>query len=398
MDEKNLQLDSLVIHGGQAPDANTGAVMPPISLASTYAQASPGEHQGYVYARGHNPTRQALERCIGRLESSGLDDDPTYGGFAFASGMAATSTVLDMLDAGSHIVAMDDMYGGTYRLMTKVRERSQGLRIAYVDLADPAALTDAITDETRMIWVESPTNPQLKLVDLAAVATVARDRGILTVCDNTFATPLLQRPLELGIDIVLHSATKYLGGHSDVIAGLLVTNRQDLADQIRFVQNSAGGILGPLGAYMTLRGIKTLAVRMRQHCDSAARIATYLEGHPKIRRVAYPGLASHPQHDLAQRQMQLDGGPCGGGMITVWLEGDLASSRRFLESVEVFTLAESLGGVESLIEHPAIMTHASVPPETRQQLGIDDTLVRISVGIENAGDLERDLEQALARV
>ena len=396
--DKPPALSTRCIHGGQEPDPATGAVMPPVSLASTYKQKSPGEHTGYVYGRGHNPTRFALERCLASLEGSPLttEQDITCGGFAFASGLAATATALDLLDAGDHVVATDDLYGGTFRLMTGVRERSQGLRVTYVDMSDPARVAAAVTDRTRMLWVETPTNPLLKLADLDAVAEIGADA--ITVCDNTFATPMLQRPLEHGFDLVMHSATKYLGGHSDVIAGVLVANRADLAERLRFLQNSIGAILGPFEAYMTLRGVKTLAVRMRQHCESAARIAQWLGGHPKVERVSYPGLPSHPQHELAQRQMRLSCSPAGGGMITMWVRGGLAEARRFLESVEVFTLAESLGGVESLIEHPAIMTHASVPPESRRKLGICDTLIRLSIGIEDTDDLIADLDRALAAV
>ncbi len=379
------------------PDPATGAVMPTISLATTYAQRSPGEHAGYAYGRGQNPTRFALERLVASLEGSVLSDeqDRTNGGFAFASGLAATATILDLLDAGDHVVAMDDLYGGTFRLMTNVRERSQGLGISYVDLTDPQRLAEAITDRTRLIWVETPTNPTMKLVDLEAVAGIAKARGIMTACDNTFATPILQRPLEHGFDLTIHSATKYLGGHSDVIAGIVVTNRADLAERLRFLQNAGGSILGPFDSYLTLRGIKTLEVRMRQHCHSAQRIAEWLAQHPKIERIAYPGLPSHPQHELAQKQMHLNCSPTGGGMIAMWLKGDLDGTRRFLEKVRVIALAESLGGVESLIEHAAIMTHGSVPPETRASLGISDTFVRVSVGIEDTDDLIADLEQAL---
>ena len=397
---RKLALSSLCIHGGQRPDPETGAVMPPISLATTYAQASPGRHQGYAYARGQNPTRYALERCIASLEESPLteNDDLTQGGFAFASGLAATAVALDLLEVGDHVLAGDDLYGGTFRLMTGVRKASQGLNVTYIDMSDPGRVRDAVTDRTRMIWVESPTNPLLKLVDLDAIAEIGAGHDIITVCDNTFATPMLQRPLSQGFDITMHSATKYLAGHSDVIAGILVTRRRELAERLRFLQNAVGAILGPFEAYMTLRGLKTLAVRMRQHCRSAARIAEWLEAHPKVQRVAYPGLASHPQHELAQQQMHLECSPAGGGMITVWLNGGLEEARRFLESVRVFTLAESLGGVESLIEHPAIMTHSSVPPDTRAALGISDTLIRISVGIEDTEDLVADLEGALAAV
>ncbi len=374
--------------------------MPPISLASTYAQTSPGRHQGYAYARGQNPTRFALERCIASLEETPLTatDDLTHGGFAFASGLAATATALDLLKPGDHVVAGNDLYGGTYRLMTEVREGSQGLDVTYVDVTDPAIVAAAVTDRTRMIWVESPTNPLLKLADLDAIARIGSSDQIITVCDNTFATPMLQRPLTHGFDIVMHSATKYLGGHSDVIAGILVTRRTDLAERLRYLQNAAGGILGPFEAYLTLRGIKTLAVRMRQHCSSGAKIAAWLDAHPKVERVAFPGLPSDPQRELARKQMRLDCSPAGGGMITIWLKGGLEEARRFLEAVKIFTLAESLGGVESLIEHPAVMTHASVPAETRAKLGISDTLIRVSVGIEDTQDLIGDLSCALDAV
>jgi cystathionine gamma-lyase len=398
MDE--TALSTRCIHGGQHPDPGTGAVMPPISLASTYAQASPGRHQGFAYARGQNPTRFALERCIASLEETPLTagDDLTHGGFAFASGLAATSTTMDLLKPGDHIVAGNDLYGGTYRLMTGVREGSQGLNVTYVDVTDPDKVAAAVTDRTRMIWVESPTNPLLKLADLDAIARIGSSDDIITVCDNTFATPMLQRPLTHGFDIVMHSATKYLGGHSDVIAGILVTRRTDLAERLRYLQNAAGGILGPFEAYLTLRGIKTLAVRMRQHCHSGAKVAEWLDAHPKVDRVAFPGLPSDPQRELARKQMRLECSPAGGGMITFWIKGGLEEARRFLEAVKIFTLAESLGGVESLIEHPAIMTHSSVPAESRAKLGISDTLIRVSVGIEDTQDLIGDLSCALDAV
>lgn len=400
MNDADLHLDSRVIHGGQAPDPTTGAVMPPVCLSTTYAQESPGRHKGFEYSRSHNPTRYALERGIARVEGTTLSEaeDVTYGGFAFASGLAATATALELIDSGDHVIAMDDLYGGTYRLLTNVRERSQGLDVTYVDMTEIDRLAAAITDRTKLIWVETPTNPTLKLVDLAAVTELARDRGILTVCDNTFATPMLQRPLEHGFDIVMHSATKYITGHSDALGGLLITNRRDLAERLRFLQNAIGAVLGPFEAYLVLRGMKTLAVRMERHCANAARIAAWLDGQPAVARVTYPGLAGHPQHELARRQMRLGGEPAGGGMITIHLEGGLAQSRRFLESVRIFALAESLGGVESLIEHPAIMTHASVPPEARTALGISDSLVRISVGIESCDDLIADLDAALSAV
>ena len=375
--------------------------MPPIFTSSTFIQESPGVHKGYEYSRSHNATRFAAERLIANIEGSKLteEEDRTNGGFCFASGLAAISTALEMLDAGDSIVCMDDVYGGTNRLLNKVRKRSQGLKVEFVDMTDIAKLEAAVkAHKPKMIWVETPTNPTLKLVDLAAVARIGKACGAITVCDNTFATPLLQRPLELGMDMVMHSTTKYLGGHSDTIGGALVVGDKALAEKLRFMQNAIGSVMGPFDAYLTLRGIKTLAVRMRQHCTSAARIAAWLEAHPKVERVVYPGLASHPQHALAARQMRLDGAPAGGGMITIFLKGGIAESRRFLENVHIFALAESLGGVESLIEHPAIMTHASVPPEQRVQLGISDSLVRLSVGIEHTDDLLKDLEQALAKV
>jgi cystathionine gamma-lyase len=394
---QSAHLETLVIHGGQAPEPVTGAVMPPISLSSTYAQRSPGVHAGFEYSRSHNPTRYALERLCGALEGAAVDGDVTGGAFAFASGLAATATVLDLLDAGDQVVAMDDLYGGTYRLLSAVRARSAGLDVRYVDLTVPGALERALTDRTKLVWVETPSNPTLKLVDLVEVARIGRERGVMTACDNTFATPMLQRPLELGFDLVVHSATKYLGGHSDVVGGLVATNDPGLAKRLRFLQNAVGAVLGPFDSYLVLRGVKTLAVRVERHCANAARIAVWLEAHPRVRRVAYPGLPSHPQHDLARRQMLLDGHPAGGGMITFWLDGGLAESRRFLESVRRIALAESLGGVESLIEHPAIMTHASVPPEQRAKLGIDDGLCRLSVGIEHVDDLLADLDAALRR-
>jgi cystathionine gamma-lyase len=374
------------IHAGQSPDPTTGAIMPPISLSSTYVQESPGVHKGYEYSRTHNPTRFAYERCIADLENG-------TAGFAFASGMAATGTALELLDSGDHVIAMDDLYGGTYRLFERVRKRSAGLQFSFVDLSDLAALEAAIRPETKMIWIETPTNPLLKLVDLEAVTTLAKKHGILTVADNTFASPYIQRPLDLGADMVMHSATKYLGGHSDAVGGVLVVgNRPELAEKLAFLQNSVGAVQGPFDSFMLLRGLKTLALRMERHCANAAAVAEMLEAHPKVAKVYYPGLDSHPQKALAQRQMT--GG--FGGMVTAVLHGGLPAARRFLERVEIFSLAESLGGVESLIEHPGIMTHASIPPERRAKLGIDDGLVRLSVGIEDCADLIADLEQALA--
>ena len=398
-------LATLAIHGGQHIDPTTGAVMPPVSLSSTYAQESPGVHKGFEYSRSHNPTRFAFERCIAALEGSGLSeqDDTTCGGFAFSSGLASTATCVELLDSGDRLLAMDDLYGGTFRLFTRVRERSMSLKPTYVDMSDIERVRRAVAEvKPKMIWVETPTNPTLKLVDLAEVAAIGRAAGAITVCDNTFASPILQRPLSEdvggGFDIVMHSATKYLGGHSDVVGGVLVTRRKDLAEKLRFLQNAVGSVMGPFDAYLALRGLKTLAVRIERHCANAMRVAQWLEKQPKVQRVVYPGLASHPQHALAAKQMRLDGTPAFGGMITIFLKGGLSESRRFLENVELFALAESLGGVESLIEHPAIMTHASVPPENRAKLGISDTLVRLSVGIEHIDDLIAGLERGLAAV
>jgi cystathionine gamma-lyase len=374
------------IHAGQRPDPSTGAVMPPIYATSTYAQESPGRHQGYEYSRTHNPTRGAFERCIADLESG-------TRGFAFASGMAAIATALELLDAGSHVVAMDDLYGGTGRLFDRVRERSAGLRFTYADLSDPDELVAALRPETRMVWVETPTNPMLKLVDLDAVAEVTRARGILMVVDNTFATPWAQRPLEHGADVVMHSVTKFLNGHSDMVGGALVVKDDGLAEKLGFLQNSAGAILGPFDSFLALRGLKTLALRMARHNENALAVARWLSGRRGVERVIYPGLPDHPQHELALRQM---GG--GGGIVTFLVEGGLAETRAVMERCEVFTLAESLGGVESLINHPAIMTHASVPPERRARLGITDNLIRLSVGVEDAEDLIADLDRALAAV
>ncbi len=372
------------IHAGQTPDPATGAVVTPIYATSTYVQTSPGVHQGFEYARSQNPTRFAYERCMADLEGGAA-------GFAFASGLAATSTVLELLDSGDHVVALDDIYGGTRRLFEQVRRRSAGLHFSYSTLQDQAALEAVLTPQTRMIWVETPSNPLLKLVDLAMVAAVARARGILTVADNTFATPWAQRPLEYGFDLVLHSATKYLNGHSDLIGGMVVCRGQELAERLGYLQNAIGGIAGPFDSFLALRGLKTLSLRMERHSANALRIAGWLEQHPKIERVLYPGLPSHPQHALAQRQLR----PGFGGMISAVVRGPLTEVTRFLSRCRLFTLAESLGGVESLIEHPAIMTHASVPPEVRQQLGFVDGLVRLSVGIEDVADLLADLAQAL---
>lgn len=381
---KRLALSSRVIHAGQTPDPSTGAIMPPIYATSTYVQESPGRHKGYEYSRSHNPTRFAYERCIADLEGG------THG-YAFASGLAATATLLDTLAPGDHVIASDDLYGGSFRLFTKVRERSAGLRFSYVDMRDPANIEAAITSATKMIWVETPTNPLLKLVDLAAVGRIAKRHRLLACADNTFASPALQRPLEHGFHLVMHSATKYINGHSDMVGGILVTNHPALAEQLTFLQNAVGAVAGPFDSFLALRGVKTLALRMDRHCENAMQLARWLERHPRIATVRYPGLKSHPQHDLARRQMK----PGFGGMISVELKGRIPQARRFLERCEIFALAESLGGVESLIEHPGIMTHASVPVATRRKLGISDTLCRLSVGVEDWRDLRDDLDQAL---
>ena len=388
--DTQYHLATRVIHGGQSPEPATGAVMPPIFATSTFAQQSPGVHKGLDYGRSHNPTRWALERCVADIESGSA-------AFAFASGLAAISAVLELLPAGSHIVAGDDMYGGTYRLFERVRRNSAGHTFTYVNLADPEALAAALTPDTRLVWVETPTNPMLKLADLAAIAQLGRERGIVTVCDNTFASPINQRPLELGIDIVVHSTTKYMNGHSDVIGGVAVVGKApqhaDLAERLGFIQNAVGAIQGPFDSFLVLRGIKTLALRVERSNANALALARWLEREPKVRKVFYPGLETHPQHALARRQM------AGfGGIVSIELEGDLAGARRFLETCKVFTLAESLGGVESLIEHPALMTHATIPPAQRAELGISDTLIRLSVGIEHLDDQRADLARALAAV
>jgi len=380
----NLAFATRVIHAGQSPDPSTGAIMTPIYATSTYVQQSPGVHKGYEYSRSQNPTRMAYERCIADLESG-------TRGYAFASGLAATSTVLELLDHGSHIVAMDDLYGGTYRLFERVRKRSANLSFSFVDMTKPGALEAAIRPETRLIWIESPTNPLLRLVDIEAAAAVGRKRRILTAVDNTFATPFVQRPIELGIDIVVHSATKYINGHSDIVGGIAVVgDNPELAERLAFLHNAVGAVAGPFDSFLALRGVKTLALRMERHCASTLRIAEWLSKHPKVAKVYYPGLAVHPQHALAARQMK-----GFGGMLSMEIKGDLEDAKRFLERCRIFALAESLGGVESLIEHPAIMTHASIPKEIRAQLGISDTLVRLSVGVEDAGDLMADLDSAL---
>ena len=383
-DERAFGLGTRAIHAGQSPDPSTGAVMTPIYATSTYVQSSPGEHQGFEYSRSHNPTRFAYERCVAALEGG-------TRGFAFASGLAATSTILEMLDSGSHVIAMDDVYGGTYRLFERVRRRSAGLDFSWVDLTDPAAFEAAIRPDTKMVWIETPTNPLLKLVDIEKIASIARKRGLIVVVDNTFCSPMIQRPLELGAHIVMHSATKYLNGHSDIVGGMVVVGDDaELAEKMAFLQNAVGGVQGPFDSFLALRGLKTLHLRMRAHCENAQALAEWLQAHPAIERVVYPGLADHPQHELAKRQMH-----GFGGMVTIFVKGGLDAAKRFCERTELFALAESLGGVESLVNHPTIMTHASVPPERRAQLGLFDNLVRLSVGVEDLDDLKADLERAL---
>lgn len=380
---KALGLGTRAIHAGQTPDPSTGAIMTPIYATSTYVQESPGKHKGYEYSRTQNPTRMAYERCVADLEGG-------VAGFAFGSGLAAAATVLDMLDTGSHVIAMDDLYGGSYRLFEKVRRRSAGLDFTFVDLNEEAALKAALKPNTRMIWAETPTNPMLKLVDLKKVSAFARKHGLILVVDNTFCSPMIQRPLESGADLVLHSATKYLNGHSDMVGGVVVAGDDAMAEQMGFLQNSVGAVSGPFDSFLAMRGLKTLHLRMQAHCASALELAGWLERHPSVEDVIYPGLKSHPQHALARRQM--DG---FGGIISVRLKGGLRKARRALERCELFALAESLGGVESLIELPAIMTHASIPPAKRKHLGITDNLIRLSVGVEDIRDLRSELDYAL---
>ena len=384
-DDKTLKFGTRTIHGGQRPDPLTGAVMTPIYATSTYVQSSPGVHKGYDYARTRNPTRDALQAAIADLEGGAA-------AYTFASGMAATATVLELLDSGSHIIAMNDLYGGTYRILEHVRKRSAAHEVSFVDLTNPANLEAAIKPNTRMVWVETPTNPLLKLVDLQAVAAIARQRGLLSVCDNTFATPFMQRPLEFGFDVVVHSATKYLNGHSDVLGGAAVVRADpSLQERLKYLQNALGSMSAPFDSFMILRGIKTLALRMERHCSNALTIARFLEGHPKVERVHYPGLESHPQHALAKRQMRGN----YGGIVTAALRGTIDDSRRMLERCKLFALAESLGGVESLIEHPALMTHSSMPAAHRAAIGIGDTMIRLSVGVEDVDDLIAELRDAL---
>ena len=387
--KKNTQgFATKAIHSGQEPDPSTGAIIGPIYTSSTYVQESPGEHKGFDYSRTSNPTRKALEVCMADLEEGGQ-------GFAFSSGMAATATVLELLDTGDHIISMDDLYGGTYRLFENVRKRSSGLEFSYSNLSSLDDLETLLKPNSRMIWVESPSNPLLKIVDLEKVSEFAKKHNLISVCDNTFCSSYVQKPLNLGFDVVLHSATKYLNGHSDVIGGLVVSSqeREDLAEQLAFLSNSIGSIMSPFDSFLVLRSLKTLAVRMEKHCENAFEIAGFLEEHEAIEKVYYPGLSNHPNHEIAKKQMN-----GFGGMITVVLKGGLKTATTFLERTKIFALAESLGGVESLIEHPAIMTHASVPAEVRKDLGIEDGLVRLSVGIESVEDLLDDLNQALSGV
>ncbi len=390
MNDRNKKqgFSTKAIHAGQQPDPSTGAIMTPIYASSTYVQQSPGVHQGYEYSRSHNPTRKALEDCIAALENGSA-------GYAFASGMSATATVLELLDSGDHVIAMDDLYGGTYRLFENVRKRSAGLEFTFANLSDLDNLESALQDNTKMIWVESPTNPLLKLVNLQAVAEFARKHNLIAVCDNTFCSPYVQKPLDYGFDLVVHSATKYINGHSDVVGGIVVCgpDRQDLVEQIFYLSNAIGSIMSPFDSFLVMRSLKTLSIRMERHCDSAMQVARYLEQHEAIEKVYYPGLQSHPQHELAKQQMN-----GFGGMISVVLKGGLASAKIFLENTHLFSLAESLGGVESLIEHPAIMTHSSVPVAIRNEIGIVDGLVRLSVGIETLEDLIADIKIALDKI
>ena len=385
--KKQHGFDTRAIHAGQEPDPVTGAIMTPIYATSTYVQESPGKHKGFDYARSINPTRLAYEKCIADLESGSR-------GFAFASGLAAMATALELLDSGSHIVVSDDLYGGTFRLFDKVRRRSAALDFTYVDLTDAENFDRAIKKNTRMVWIETPSNPLLKVIDLEAIAKTAREHKIISVSDNTFATPWIQRPIENGFDLVVHSATKYLNGHSDLVGGVIVVgDNKDLADQVAFLQNSVGAIAGTFESFLVMRSLKTLALRMERHCSNALEIARWLEEQPQVKTVHYPGLKSHPQHDLARTQMR-----GFGGMVTIVLKADLDGTKRFLENTHLFALAESLGGVESLINHPALMTHASVPKEKRDKLGVTDSLVRLSVGIEDVRDLIDDLQFAFEAI
>ena len=387
MNKKQHDFATRVIHAGQSPDPSTGAIMTPIYQTSTYVQESPARHKGYDYARSINPTRSAYERCVADLESG-------TRAWAFASGLASMATALDTLESGSHVLVSDDLYGGTYRLFEKVRRRSASLDFSFVDMSDPSTLEQHFKPNTRMVWVETPSNPLLKLIDLPAVAKIARAHNAVSVADNTFASPWAQRPLEMGFDMVIHSATKYLNGHSDMVGGIAVVGEnKELADQMQFLQNAVGAIAGPFDSFLALRGLKTLALRMERHSENAFEIARSLHGEKKIKAIFYPGLETHPQHELAKRQMR-----GFGGMVTLLLETDLAGTRRFMEATHLFSLAESLGGVESLINHPALMTHGAIPLETRLELGITDSLVRLSVGVENVEDLKEDIRTALAAI
>ena len=384
---KNYDIATRTIHAGQEPDPSTGAIMTPIYATSTYVQESPGKHKGFDYARSINPTRLAYEKCIADLEGG-------TRGWAFASGLAAMATALDALDSGSHIVASDDLYGGTFRLFERVRRRSANLDFRFVDLTDASRFEREIKPNTRMVWIETPSNPLLKLIDLEAIAKIAREKNIISVSDNTFASPWIQRPIEFGFDLVIHSATKYLNGHSDMVGGVIVVGEnEELGDKIAFLQNAVGAIAGPFDSFLVMRSLKTLALRMERHCANALEIARWLEEQPQVESVSYPGLRSHAQHDLARTQMR-----GFGGMVAIVLKTDLAGTRRFLENTHLFSLAESLGGVESLVNHPALMTHASVPKEQREALGVTDSLVRLSVGVEDVRDLIDDLQFAFAAI
>jgi cystathionine beta-lyase/cystathionine gamma-synthase len=385
MTKDKTGFDTRAIHAGQKNDPVTGAVMTPIYATSTYAQESPGVHKGYEYSRTSNPTRKALEYCIASLENGDQ-------GFAFASGMAATSTILELLDAGDHVIASDDLYGGTYRLMEDVRKRTSSLDFSFVDFSKTSNILDAIKPNTKMLWLETPSNPLLKITDLEEISSVIEQKNIIKVCDNTFSSPRIQQPLDFGFDIVMHSATKYIGGHSDVVAGLAVTSkeRNDLSERLAYLINASGGMTGPFDSFMLLRSLKTLSIRMEKHSENAQLVAEFLENHPLVSKTIYPGLQSHPEHNIAKKQMKLF-----GGMVTFVVSGGLSQAKNVLENLKIFTLAESLGGAESLAEHPAIMTHASIPKQTREALGIDDGLIRLSVGIETAEDLINDLKSAL---
>jgi cystathionine beta-lyase len=379
---KKIHLNTAVIHAGQHPDPSTGAIMTPIYATSTYVQTSPGVHKGYEYSRTHNPTRDALEKCLCALENGAR-------GFAFASGLGAIATTLELLQPGDHIVASNDLYGGTYRLFENVRKKTAGLHFTFVDCTDKTAIESAIQKNTKMIWVETPSNPMLTLIDLQLIADIAKKNNVISVCDNTFATPMIQRPIDFGFDIVVHSLTKYLNGHSDMIGGAVIVNDQVLAEKMAYLQNAVGAVLGPFDSFLALRGIKTLGVRMQRHNENAMVLAEWLSAQTIVNKIYYPGLTSHPQHELAKKQMK-----GFGGMISVELKADLERTKKIVSSCEWFALAESLGGVESLIEHPAIMTHASVPSETREKLGIRDGFIRLSVGIEDVEDLKADLKRA----